>query len=414
MDLDVRIDLDGKRPVVVKVGAGGAAARVEQEAARLLALGHPGLVEVVSAGPVPDGYELRSRYAGRPLSACPVPPPEQAGALVAALAETVADLHAAGVVHGRVSAEHVLLGQSGRPVLCSLGGGGTTDADAPTRADDVAALGTLLTDLLGRDAELDPIPDHRWFRFRSTTGLRRALLTVADHACADPATRRPTARRLAAELTALVPRAALPATERHDQSFAGDDGGAARHLAPPTTHRWRQPARVTAAAALLGALVLATGLARSPATAEPRAVPAGPLPASEPPTSGQPASTTTTTTTATTSTLATTTVPPGVVVEGRVVTVDGRRFEIGEPGDLVTVGDWTCDGVPTAAALRPRTGEVFAFPRWVGEGAELAVGPVAVITGATAIRAVPVAGCDVLVASGPTLPDTPVPEAADA
>jgi hypothetical protein len=44
--------------------------------------------------------------------------------------------------------------------------------------------------------------------------------------------------------------------------------------------------------------------------------------------------------------------------------VDGVRYAIGRPGDLVVVGDWGCAGRTTAAVLRPATGEVFLFSEW--------------------------------------------------
>jgi serine/threonine protein kinase len=47
-----------------------------------------------------------------------------------------------------------------------------------------------------------------------------------------------------------------------------------------------------------------------------------------------------------------------------VVEYAGRRYRVGQPGDVAVVGDWNCDGVATAALLRPETGEVFEFESW--------------------------------------------------
>lgn len=50
--------------------------------------------------------------------------------------------------------------------------------------------------------------------------------------------------------------------------------------------------------------------------------------------------------------------------EKNVLTVGSQTFQLGEPGDLIALGDWSCQGQATAATLRPRTGEVFVFDGW--------------------------------------------------
>jgi hypothetical protein len=93
---------------------------------------------------------------------------------------------------------------------------------------------------------------------------------------------------------------------------------------------------------------------------------------------------------------ATTTAPPttleccddAVAAEGNVVTIDGRRWEVGAPGDVVLVGDWECRGRETAAVFRPSTGEVFRFDAW----ADTTVVPTATVTGARAAKALDVDG----------------------
>ena len=54
---------------------------------------------------------------------------------------------------------------------------------------------------------------------------------------------------------------------------------------------------------------------------------------------------------------------PTALATGSATTVDheGRRYAVGDPGDLVAVGDWRCDGRPTPALYRPRTGSLFVF-----------------------------------------------------
>jgi hypothetical protein len=79
-----------------------------------------------------------------------------------------------------------------------------------------------------------------------------------------------------------------------------------------------------------------------------------------------------------------------VQVRGVVVATDGRRWRVGEGGDLAAVADWDCDGRATAAVVRPATGEVWVYDGWAGAGRTVTArrpGPTA--PGATEVRAVP-------------------------
>lgn len=71
-------------------------------------------------------------------------------------------------------------------------------------------------------------------------------------------------------------------------------------------------------------------------------------------------------TTATSTTPAATRVWPAepVEVDGNEVRAAGRRWVVGAPGDLVTVGDWDCDGTATPAVLRPSSGRLHVFDTW--------------------------------------------------
>lgn len=53
-----------------------------------------------------------------------------------------------------------------------------------------------------------------------------------------------------------------------------------------------------------------------------------------------------------------------VTVNGNVVTVAGQRFELGASHDIVSVGDWDCDGTGTAVLLEAGTGRLFHFATW--------------------------------------------------
>lgn len=180
--------------------------RVPAEAAALAKARHPGVVELVdSAGDV-----LRTNMVdGRALADMgPVPAAEIAG-VAAAVASILADLHDLGVVHGGIDASHVLVAGDGRPLLCSLGRGGEP-------ADDVAALGQLVTDLLAGAP-----PEHRRRSRRRQSGRRRlgpmlappvtpALAELAAEAMAAEPAARPTARALAEAVRQRIPAARLP------------------------------------------------------------------------------------------------------------------------------------------------------------------------------------------------------------
>ena len=342
---------DEGRPVLVKEGD---AELLRREAAVLAAARHPGVVEVAAEG---EG-RLVLRFAGTRTLADLRPPVERAAALGAALAATVADLHALNIRHGRITPSRVVLDSSGRPVLCGFGAAALRGEPGPSTADDVAGVGAVLRSLVGDDAELEPIPERRLGGRRAWTGaLRGALLTLADQATADDPLRRPSARALAASIADLVP-------------------------APPAAPEARRPfpTRVAVAAAVV--LVVAVAAVsfgqRSPLDA-----------AAAPPIEPGPA-------------LRTIECPPvtgvavdhdgdgcpsAAVVGAGVVEIDGVRYGVGRSGDVLAVGDWDCDGIATVADVRPATGEVFVFDRWAAEEDEVVVTPVTTVAGAVDVDA---------------------------
>lgn len=368
--------MSGSGPVITRSATGPAAARLRAVAERLARAAHPGVVQLVSSAGSDDRWEVQLVHAGRPVELLAPLPSTQVAGLAAAVAATLADLHATGVVHGHLDGSHVLVSADGRPVLCGFG----ADDGGAAPPDDVAALGALIVRLLGPDPEGEVVPERRWGR-RGADWARRSLLLLADHACAEPASRRPTASRLAASIASTIPGAPPVATRGE---VVGEPGVAADPLdalrATSATPRDRSPGRPLAAAVVaaltLGGIVFAAGVLRSPVTTatRPAPPPSDTPPTTAPATTGPPAR------------------PPApcpvegdlgapvgcgpVVVEGIVATVGPHRFEVGQPGDRVVVGDWDCDGVVTAAALRPSTGEVFVFPGWTN-GPDVVVRPAA-------------------------------------
>jgi hypothetical protein len=218
--LEVALADDG--PVVVKVATGPAVQQLRHERDRLARAVHPGVVALAGCAGLDDGgtgvgvgdgqsdgsgnvAELRTFHAGEPVSRWHGAVTDIAG-VGAAVASTLADLHAIGVVHGRIDDSHILIGADGRPRLCGWSG-----PDGAPAGDDVAALGRVIGDLLARSADQDaggawPRP----WRRRPGAALG-ALYRVVERATDPVATRRPSARALADAVVTAVPQAALPA-----------------------------------------------------------------------------------------------------------------------------------------------------------------------------------------------------------
>jgi hypothetical protein len=142
---------------------------------------HPGIAEQVHPG--------RRRLADPP----PLPLTSIAP-VVAALAATVADLHAMGVVHGAIRTERVVLEPDGRPVLC--GPFSSNAANEAGRAADVHALGELLRGLVARA----PVSGNG--------DVRRQLLALALRAANCREGEGPTAVELGGSIGAVAQRPA--------------------------------------------------------------------------------------------------------------------------------------------------------------------------------------------------------------
>ena len=434
MSMQVTVALDPEGPVAIKTARGAAdAARLRLEAERLERAAHPGLVAVVAAVPRPSDGEphddshdgtaggdpmgrgdsaepdivLRTRFAGDPVSHW-TGSVERVGGLGAAVAATLADLHDIGVVHGRLDATHILVGDDGRPRLCGLSHPGGAEPH-----DDVAALARVLGDVLAR-AGTEPLQTRPWFR-RSGTAQRRALEQVIARALDPVPSRRPSARLLASSILAAVPAAELPAggprspvpepgatppdehlldlvfsheltdDERWAQAF-GDEppepgGGVDAGPAPASGERGGR-ARVTAGsgaaalAAIAAGAVFVGGWGWRESGARPDAVQAtapggradcaaAAAPAADVDGDG---------------------CPEELVVGRGRISAGPVSWAVGRPGDLIAVGDWACDGGSAPALLRPSTGDVFVFPGWAAEGEPVTVEARERLPGAVAIR----------------------------
>lgn len=292
----VMLRANGGASVVVKTATGAGVDHLRSEGERLAAAAHPGVVELIDSCGDDTRWTLTTAHGGSTLeSQLPLTEDESAD-VAASLAATLADLHARGVVHGRIDATHVLLPTRRRALLCGFGG--STQAAGKTQADDVAALGRLIA------AMVAPTRSPR-------------LARVAEVASVDPPSCRPSARQLVGILAGEARTAPGPA----------------RHMA----HRRR---RVPAMGLVVGVGVAVVLL--------------------QPPSPVQPTE------------IARSAADHGKR-DGPVPTVvhDGVAYEVGDPGDVVGLVDWDCDGVRTPVVLRPATGEVFVFEGWADREVEV-------------------------------------------
>jgi serine/threonine protein kinase len=382
------------------------------------------VVELLRVTTEDDGtVELVTAFAGpHSLDTCGPLPLARAAALVAALAETVADLHQIGLVHGRVEPSHVVIGARGQPVLCGFAGAGHTatippsspqpppdfcDPAAPigtplSASSDVFALGALLRTLvLDSDAGAEPIPERRWSLARLRrpwSGYqRRALLNLSDQATDDEPLRRPPARRLAAAIRDTMPEARLrpqlEAARAVEQDHSTDEDPFAS-LRPTVGVDESRPAgrMLTLVAGGVGLSLFFFGLSSLRGGGD------GSFPTLEP--HAETTAPTTPTTGPTTQAELPSSPPPRET--DRVVDIGGARYEVGLPGDIVTVGDWDCDGESTPAVLRPSTGEVFVFDDLARSDADVEVHALETVPGAVDLADGGGDGCAVLVVSTST------------
>jgi tRNA A-37 threonylcarbamoyl transferase component Bud32 len=358
-----RIALDFDRLVIVEVDrAAGTfrkraetddeAERLRHEAQVLEVARHPGVVELVAAGA--DAVTLRL-VDGEPLSERTTRPGDELVVVAAAAAGTLADLHDIGVVHGSITAEHIVIDRRGQPVFCSFGRGAIDGGpDAPAAFGDVAALARTLA------AAADPATA-RWIcsAAAKVNHGRRPARRLATRLAADTPTRR-------------IPAAAAAVKRGRRPARRLPTGGAADALKLPS-RRHRRGALLTAAVAAAALLSVALVVLVAPATGPSRA--SAPRPVAPP----CPA------------------VDQGcrpILRTAGVVTVASGRYRIGDPGDQVVVGRWHCRGA-LPALLQPATGEVWAWDSWAGSAGALPARLLTRIPDARAVSVDPVpSGCD--------------------
>ena len=386
----------GGRLVVVKEAApGGAADRLRREAEMLRQASHPGVVELVDIDELDGGaVALTTAFvAGGTLrdSAGRLEPVAVAR-VVAGLASTLADLHGRGIVHGRLSADHVLLASTcGAPVLCGLAEARMVDGHAAAEldaTDDTEALAALVGTLTSPGS--GPLTDT----------LRQAV--ERWHASAGAT--RPTLRSLEVSLAGLVPGEA---------PVAGTGTTTGRSLPPRRPPARRRPSGLRSVG-LAGVVAVAVGIGAAVAAATAGGGPPSAATVDAPIPAAVPYGSTSTSSPATMSTVPPTHTteaplrvfprpecspadPPAADVDGDgcadplevshgVVAAAGTRWQVGAPDDLVVIGDWDCDGLATPAVVRPSSGHIWTFPRWAdhSDGDGVVAEPVDVVPGPVA------------------------------
>lgn len=362
-----------------KTAQADEADRLRHEAQLLRHLEHPGIVQFIDFVEGPT-VELYMGFVG-PDSWATQPPNTSSDSIeaLASAASTVADLHKLGTVHGAICPEHVLVAPDKRPILCGL-----ADATAATEsgcAQDLAGLGALI-DHLAANCDAKESRQLNALARRAERGSVTASDLTAELNRMHGASPR---------LTTRLKRTPISMPAKRVVGLAG----------------------VVVAIAVVGWMLLKPSAMSDTSVANPAPLASTQGTDSAPSTTTQTTSTAPTTSTAfttstapTRSTAATTTDDVNTAENPLVVTHNGRRYGVGQAGDMAILGDWSCDGIPTLALLQPSTGVIAVFATWPAPSEQLEASYVTVIDGATDLRNDPTAGCDhlrVIHPSGSTL-----------
>jgi tRNA A-37 threonylcarbamoyl transferase component Bud32 len=352
--------------VVIKRGDPGAISH-ERDVLRLLE-GVPGVVAL--AGPPDEPSTLATTWLpggslDDPLRARPTM--AEAARLAHDIASIIASLHERQVAHGDLDPSHVCFDDTGAPVLVGFARALVGDAGRAAAAEDVAALGRLVS-WLAQDSEIPARPTRDRVLRRGgddSARIRRELRTVAQHACHPDPTRRVTAAAMADRLAAV----------------AVDDGRRVPAASRPMTARLPRRRTLAIIAGVALALLAVVTLTRPSSEDAPTAAPTA-APTTVASTTLLPSTTTSPTTVAELVWPTTSAAPPAappveasapiVTIEGQDVVVDGQRYRLGvDPADQIVLGDWECDGVITPAVLRQPSGVVDRFDRLPTSGEEV-------------------------------------------
>jgi hypothetical protein len=350
--------------------------QLRREATMLGLAQHPAVVEVVVADE--DGGRLVTRVgAHTTLAQGPRPGSRSWLSALAGATQTVADLHALGLVHGHLRADRIWVDDRGHAVLDGFERAGLAgecvDGGPPSRpSSDVAALAAMAALGWSRDDATRRSGGGRRSGHRArgpnrVTGPGPELAAVL---AAGRASGWPPARRLAHALDAELARTAEPAPAldpapeaTSEPDSESDPFARLRPKDTPTPpRRSRRPSVLAVSLALIGVVALGWGATRVAARASRPSLAPPPAP---------------------------------------ILTIAGTSYRIGRPGDQVEVGRWGCGHI-RAVVLRPGTGEVFAFDGWARSGHDLTARVVAHVSRGSRLVATPEpSGCDGLSATAP-------------
>jgi serine/threonine protein kinase len=430
----VRVMRHEGRLLAAKEPGPRGAAGLRAEAELLHRVQVPGVVELVGLrGGEPPA--LLTHWVGpRSLNDLPVPlEPARAAAIVLAVTATVGRLHRSGVAHGDLDPTHVLLDADGRPVLCGFGSAGPIGAPVRRPATDpgqgeqvgqgrhadgaetlrpsidVAGLGRLLQHLLGDGTA--PEGASRWGRAaRAAAGERRALRTISEQATDPDPLARPSVTAFARAVRRAVPAEQLelgptPATVAPRTAAIGSRAtstrgrSGARHRPAPLPRRGRSVFPAVVALVAIGSTTYfglsawltpvdpPTAVATPMGTSRPDAGPSRPSVTSTSSSTLTTATSTTSSSISSTAATSTSTTVPTAGSSAPVIEREGRRFQIGGPGDVVVVEEWLCDGRELPAVLRPSDGTIHLFTEWAPVDGSATALVVATVPGASGLEA---------------------------
>jgi hypothetical protein len=400
----VHVEDRGGHTVVVKAARTPAQrSALQVEADLLAAFTHPGCIELIGHETGDDQDQLVSMHAGsvtladhRPASL------GVAAGLLASVAGIVDDLHRGGHIHGNLAPDHVILGQSRHPVLCSFGVTSAISSDG--RQGDLDAFAELIDDLASKT---EPSPSGRLGR-RQLRGLAEAaqrcragadlasvgaLLAAVPEAQSNADTQpagvaesepdvegtrtwrdRVPPRKLSARagrttivtgsvaVAAIVALGMVSMSQDTHPGVGVNEGSGADLAAPEQATSTRSPGTVVQAASIPS---------DAPADLGNQCLPSEPIGIDlDGDGCGDPDSA----------------LIADVETVANLVRVRETWFEAGTPGDLAFVDDWNCNGLATVALVRPASGAVFVFDSWAAADASLDVAPITYVIGASGLE----------------------------
>ncbi len=294
VSLSSRPDLTD-RAVVEKVKLTNDAVDRRAEAQWLADARHTGVVRLLTVSE--DPFTICTEHAGTATLRTERLGPVDAARTLTQVAETLASLHERSLVHGKISLDHVILGEAG-PVLCSPAG---TVHDPLV---DVAGLGRCVRDLIERWAEEDG----------ALNPQSRAVWEEAARALS------PATEAASSEGVSSVRRAARLLERLGDGPGASVTSASPSPLlaAPGRAIGWRTRSLVALAVVLV---VTLTGALLTEAE----------------------------------------TASDGSGSNAALVDIHGRRFAVGEQGDSAIALERPCHGVPGILVLRRSDATVWRF-----------------------------------------------------